>query len=141
MALHVVLGLAILAAAPAALAQMYKCVDERGITQYTDKPCKGGKQVDIQGQQPIGGELKAPVENLPKDEADFKRRQAQRERAEAMDRSALRQRCDQARREQSLLSRGSMVFKQGADGQRVYMDDAQREQRLAQLQELWRGCP
>ena len=141
MGLRLALGIGLLLAAPLACAQMYKCVDERGKTQYTDKPCKGGKQVDIQGQPPIGGELKAPVENLPKDEADFKRRQAERERAEATDRAALRQRCDQARREQSLLARGSMVFKQGTDGQRVYMDDAQREQRLAQLQEQLRGCP
>ena len=37
-------------AAPAH-AQMYKCVDARGVTQYSDKPCPDGKgrEVDIQG--------------------------------------------------------------------------------------------
>ena len=42
----------LLAVALPAHAQMYKCVDARGVTHYTDKPlpgCKGGA-VNIHGQ-------------------------------------------------------------------------------------------
>ena len=134
--------LVLLVGASPAYAQMYKCVDQRGVTHYTDKPCKGGKQVDIQGQPPISGQLREPAkEDFSQQEADFKRRQFERERAEAQDKSALQARCRSARSEYNLLSRGTRVYKTGADGKRQYLEDPQREQRLAQLQDQLRGCP
>ena len=36
-----------------ALAQMYKCTNERGVVQYTDKPSAGCKEVDIRPSPPI----------------------------------------------------------------------------------------
>ena len=39
------LALALLLAAPHAVAQLHKCIDERGRTQYTDKPVPGCKPV------------------------------------------------------------------------------------------------
>src|SRR5205807_9121829 len=50
------LSILLLACAPA-YAQMYKCVDPRGVTHYSDKPlppsCKGGA-VKIRGTPPSG---------------------------------------------------------------------------------------
>jgi len=76
------LVLAALLAAPHAQAQMYKCVDARGVTQYADKPCPGGKgkEVDIQGQPPISGKVTPGREDLKAAERDFQRRQALQER-------------------------------------------------------------
>jgi len=56
----IALGFLLAAAFPAA-AQMYKCVDERGVTHYTDKPrpdCKGGK-VDIRPIPSLSGDRKS----------------------------------------------------------------------------------
>ena len=85
------LALIALLAAPAVHAQMYKCVDSRGVTQYSDKPCPGGKgrEVDIQGQPPISGTLTPYKENLKGAERDFQQRQAKQERERLQEQRAL----------------------------------------------------
>jgi uncharacterized protein DUF4124 len=126
-------------------AQMYKCVDERGVTSYSATPradCKGGKKVDIQASPPISGGSVAPRSaNVPQQDADFKRRQIEREQAEAKDKTALGERCARLRSEQSMLTSGMRVFKTNERGERVYIEDATRDARLAALKEEMRGCP
>ena len=138
------LAIVLLAALPA-WAQMYKCVDERGVTHYTDKPrpgCKGG-QVDIRASPSISGQGVGAQQprDLAAQEADFKRRQIQREAAEAKDQAASAQRCARLRNEYNLLASSSRLFKFDDKGQRVYVEDASREARVAQLKEQLRTCP
>jgi len=95
--------LALLAALPAQ-AQMYKCVDARGVTQYADKPCPGGKgkEVDIQGQPPISGKVTPSREDLKAAERDFQLRQAKQERerlAEIKARESQQRQCSARRSE------------------------------------------
>jgi len=129
---------------PAAHAQMYKCVDERGVTSYSATPradCKGGKKVDIQGSPPISGSVAPRSANVPQQDADFKRRQIEREQADAKDKTALAERCARLRNEHGMLSSGMRVFKTNDKGERVYIEDATRDARLATLKEELRGCP
>ena len=90
---------------------MVKCVDERGVTHYTDRPppgCKGG-EVDIRGQPPISGKVTPAREDVRGDEREFQRRQIQRtrqEEAEARQLAQQKQRCDNMRAE---LQRASAV--------------------------------
>ena len=136
--------------APAAQAQMYKCVDERGVTHYSDKPrpgCKGGK-VDIQPSPPIGsgeprssGEGRAPAGDLKRQDAELRNRQAAREAAEAKEKSALAERCARLREEHAKLASGIRIARRDPQGERVYMDDATRDARLAQVREEMRNCP
>jgi len=126
-----------------AYAQMYKCVDERGVTHYSDKPqpgCKGGK-VDIQPIPPVSGKVAPRPADVPRQDADFKRRQNERERAEAADKAALEQRCARLRHEHAWLSSGTRIGKITHQGERIYMDDASRDTRLLQVKEELRGCP
>ena len=126
-----------------ACAQMYKCVDERGVTHYTDSPrpgCKGGK-VDIQPIPPVSGETPALQGSVATRDADFKRRQLEREQAVAQEKSALAERCARLRREQHVLASGVALFDLNGRGERVYMEDATRDARLAQLKDEMRGCP
>src|SRR6266850_1756387 len=94
----VVAAAVLLAASTAAQAQMYKCVDERGVTHYSDKPrpdCKGQK-VDIQPIPPVGGKLQERSQDAARDEAEYKSRQIERERVESRElaaKKALAQRC------------------------------------------------
>ena len=95
-----------------AAGQVYKCRNERGATQYSDKPCpegvKGG-EVGIQGQPPIGGKLTPHKEDLAREERDFQRRQAQRareEQQEARQVALARKRCDNLRQQ---LARANAV--------------------------------
>jgi hypothetical protein len=122
---------------------MYKCVDERGVTHYSDKPrpgCKGGK-VDIQAIPPVSGKVAPRPTDVPRQDADFKRRQNERERAEAADKAALEQRCTRLRQEHAWLSSGTRIGKITTQGERIYVDDATRDTRLLRVKEELRGCP
>ena len=125
------------------MAQMYKCVDERGVTGYSDKPRPGckGSQVDIRPSAPISGEIRPRGEDFASDEADFKRRQHERERAQSKDRAALAGRCRSLRREHARLSTGRRLLEVNANGERVYLPDDVRSQRLTQITAALRGCP
>jgi Domain of unknown function (DUF4124) len=133
----------LLAAAFPAAAQMYKCVDERGITHYTDKPrpdCKGAK-VDIWPIPPVSGQSAPSSRDLAGQDAEFKRRQIEREQAETKDKAALDQRCARLRQEESRLSYGGRIAYTDTQGKRAFMDDATRDARLVQIKEQLRGCP
>lgn len=130
--------------AGAAQAQMYKCVDAKGVTQYTDKPCPGGKEVDIRGQPPISGKLQTHGTDLNQAERDFRGRQQQRDREAAKEAAAAEQRqrrCAQARAEhQRWISVGRVRVNDGK-GETRYMDDEQRAAKIAQLEaEVARLC-
>jgi hypothetical protein len=127
----------------AAWAQMYKCVDERGVTSYSDQPrpgCKGGK-VEIQPIPSVSGKTAAPEGSIASQDADFKRRQIEREQALAQDKTTLAQRCAQLKYEQDVLALGGRIFTLNERGERIYVEDATRDARLARLKEEMRGCP
>lgn len=119
--MKVILAAVLALSALPAEAQMYKCVDQRGVTHYSDKPlppgCKGGP-VDIKGSPPISGSV-----SKPKPPADDK--------AEAEKKAALDQRCANLRQEHAAVS--------GVG--RIQMDEETREARLAAIKEQMRGCP
>jgi len=130
---------------PAAEAQMYKCVDARGRIQYSDKPqpgCNGGP-VDIQPIPPLSGQAAAPPASSSNAQQDveFKRRQLERERQEANEKTAQAERCQRVRQEIAWLSADRRLARITDSGEREYMDDAAREARLSELQRQARGCP
>lgn len=136
-----------LAIAFPAQAQMYKCVDARGVTHYTDKPlpgCKGGA-VNIQGQPPLSGQMAPPSKPDPaRQDAEFKRRQIERDNTEASSkaaRAASTQRCSMLRREYSLLSNAGRITKVNEKGEREFVEDSAREARIAKLRKELRACP
>ena len=125
-------------------AQMYKCLDEKGVTRYTDTPCPAGKgkQVNIQPIPSVSGSTPAaPAKDTKQQDADFKRRQIEREQAEAAGREEQVRHCNRLRRETALLSGGGRVAKVLPSGERVFIDDATRDARLVELKEALRGCP
>lgn len=129
-----------------ASAQMYKCVDARGVTHYADKPSAGcaNTRVDIRPSPPISGRLSPPVEDTAQQDADFKRRQAERadaERAEEQRRAAQQRRCAELRHEQARLGSGRRIAQVNAQGERVFMDDNVRARRLAEVQANLARCP
>jgi hypothetical protein len=136
---------ALLAAAPAQ-AQMYKCVDARGVTQYADKPCPGGKgrEVDIRGQPPISGKLQVQDPDLSREEREFQHRRVQKERAEQAEAKADEQRkrkCASMQGELQRLSAQRRVATVNAQGERVFLDDSTRERRMEELRaDIGRQC-
>jgi len=121
---------------------MYKCIDERGKSTYADKPGPGCKQVDIRGSPYVSGNVQPAQGSAGQDEAGFRRRQIERERADEREKAALLERCSALRGELGRLSGGRrIVQKITASGERVYLDDQARDQRVAQLNDDLRGCP
>lgn len=142
--LRTLIAAALLAAALSLQAQVFKCVDERGVTHYTDKPppgCKSAREMDIKPIPPVGGSVKPRTEDLNREEHDFQRRQADRERAEAKDKAELERRCRQVRSDISRLSTQRRVVEVNKQGERVFVDDAERERQLERLRAELRGCP
>jgi hypothetical protein len=135
----------LLAAATPAWAQVFKCVDERGITHYADKPrpgCKGGP-VDIRPIPSItGSQLKPrPAPDLARQEADFRRRQIEREHSAAKARATHDERCAKLREEHATLASGIRLYEIDVRlGERVFIEDANRDTRLAQLKGELRTC-
>jgi hypothetical protein len=142
--LRALLPALLLAAALPAYAQVYKCVDERGVTSYSDKPrpgCKGG-EVDIRPQAPISGKLQQGGSDTSRQEAEFMQRQLARDQAEFQENAARRQECSQMRKELNRLNfPGRVVEGKNELGERIYLDDKVREERLAGLRERMRVCP
>jgi sRNA-binding protein len=137
-------ALVALVAAPAA-AQMYKCVDANGLVSYLDSPRAGCKEVDIRGQPPISGSVEGKKENFSREEADFRRRQIDRERAEAKEQQAAaaqKQQCDRMRAEYARLDGARRILvKLQPNGDRVYLDDEDRRRQLADLRAKLSACP
>ena len=104
----------LLLAASAAHAQMYKCTDERGVVQYTDKATAGCKQVAIRASPPISGSLTPPADDLARREAEFRKRQIDRDASMTQAREALFGRCVQLRREQGVLATSRRVVRSRA---------------------------
>lgn len=124
--------------------QMYKCVDGNGVTHYTDTPLAGckGSEVDIRPLPSISGaELRRRDEDFAQQDAEFRRRQNDRALAEDQGRAALDARCRSLRLEQARLSSGRPLAQVNDRGERVYVPDEVREQRLAQLRGAMRACP
>jgi hypothetical protein len=142
-----ILALVLLAMnAPVAFGQIFKCVDEHGVTQYADKPCRGGGggPVDIHAAPPMSGQAAPHGEDLHQAERDFLRRQAQRrqaEEAESKAAAANKARCDSLRSQAQIYRQVGRISTLDANGQRHYMDDGTRAARLAALDaDIARSC-
>ena len=133
--------LALLLAAFPAHAQMYKCVDARGVTHYSEKPLPGckGRAVDIRPIPPVGGAQRGPGD-LSGQDRDFRRRKIEQEQSAEQSKASRERRCTELRNQISQMDFGGRVFYVDEKGERVYVDDQTRARRLAELREKLRGC-
>lgn len=141
-----ILAAALLLVAVSVHAQMVKCVDERGVVHYTDKPrpgCKGG-EVNIRGQPPISGKLQPRTLDPAREEREFQRRRIEGERqakGEEREREMRRRRCATMHSELQRLESQRRVVSVNPQGERTFLDDGVRQQRIEQLRtEIARGC-
>ena len=137
-------ALVLLVVALPAQAQMYKCVDEHGKTRYADQPGAGCKAVDIRPSPSLSGEPAPRKDDFAAQDAELKRRLLERDEAAAREREqreVAERRCAGLRRENTVLASGIPIVDVNSRGEKVYMDDATRERRLAELASQLRSCP
>jgi hypothetical protein len=125
----------------AAAQQMYKWVDEKGVTHYTDSPPPSGnaQKIDIRATPPS-----APVappqsfqqkEEQTRGERVQKAQEAQKVSAEEARSNALKKgRCIQARRQVQVLSIQRPLFNTNDKGEKVYIEDKDRQAEIDKWQ-------
>ena len=124
--------LALELAAPAIGQQIYKWVDDRGVTHYTTTPPPGGKAQPMKVQPPPAAKPAAGAKSWQEQEAEFRARQVEREEAqrkqEQAERGAAQRRaaCASAQRDLRIVQEQSRIFTLDEKGERQYMEDAQR---------------
>lgn len=138
-----VFGLMLVVAAGAS-AQLYRWVDKDGKLRYGDTPPAGVKATTL--RPPAGSSAPAPAPDgaaASKDakkgpltpaeqEADFRKRQMEAQKARdkndqaSRDAQAKQDNCARARESLASLESGQRITRTGADGERYYIDDAQR---------------
>ena len=135
------LVLAVVLFASGASAQtMYKCVDARGVTRYTDQPQPGCKasEVNIQGQPPISDTPPPRRGDAGQEERDYQRRKADEARIREAERNtaAMRERqCAQMQAEIDRMESGRRIIVFDDKGGHSFVEDEERGRRAAQLRE------
>lgn len=126
----------------AAHAALYKWVDEKGVTHYTQEPPPDGKATRIEPK--VGAPTAKPetTDTWREREVEFRRRLLEKERAEESAKAGAeraqeqrRARCLEAQEELHVMSPGHPVYRINEKGERVYLEDAEREAAAKH----WRG--
>lgn len=136
--------LAAFAAAAAGAQTMYKWVDEKGTTHFSERPPpdekteKKASKVTPKVVPPSGGGAYDPNAWKSK-EAEARKRQVdrgQQESAQAKDAAKRADVCDRARSRVAFLENSGRIFRDNPDGSRTFMEDKQREAEIARAREV-----
>jgi hypothetical protein len=131
--------LVLLVAGTAAAQSMYKWVDEKGVTHYSQEPppdASKASKVTPKVTPPSNPNATASEDWKGKD-ADFRRRQVERSQKEQADEKAAAKRaqqCEQWKGRVSFLQDGR-IYRDNPDGSRTFLDESQRASEIAKAQE------
>ena len=133
----------VLALASLPAAAVYKWVDEKGVTHYTEEPPPDGKATKVETRTvgPSGStgatddwkqkELERRKERLDRDQAeDYAKRKSEHDAA------ARANRCMESRRQLATLERARPVYTINERGEKVYLDDQDRPRQVEQARAL-----
>ena len=132
-------ALFVLAAMPAAAQTMYKWVDEKGTTHFSESPPpdekteKKASKVTPKVTPPSGPVTPSTTDWKAKD-AEFRQRQIERgqqDQAEAKDTAKRQAACDRARSRVAFLRNTNIIYRDKPDGGRTYMDESERAQEIS----------
>jgi hypothetical protein len=132
--------LALLLVAVPALAQVYKWVDEKGVTHYGERPPQGSKPQGVPNRlaSPLPTDSKRNEDWQQKDR-EFRERSIQTEAAAEKRQQDAAKRKEQCNQQHDLLRRlkeSPRTYRLDAKGERVYIDDAERESAIGRQEKL-----
>ncbi len=123
-----------------ASAEVYRWVDDNGVTHYGERPPQGRKAEELkQPAEPQPTPGSAAPRTWQEKELDFRKRRLEAEQAEAQarEREAARQRaCNEARDQLAQMKMARRVYHLDEHGERVYESDAEREASVARQEQL-----
>ena len=117
---------------------MYKWVDEKGVTHFSqDPPPDGNKSAQKIEVKPIPSD-RAASDNWRQREQESKQQRAKQSvdqaRVREQEEAQRGQKCRAAQRKADAMKNYARVFRLDEKGERVYYDDKQRESELADAQ-------
>ena len=129
-----------------ATAQIYQWKDENGRTIISDKPPVG----HVRQQRKIDSEPATTAANPQKSAADqemeFRKRQkesqekaAKSEKEQAAS-AEKQENCNNLRRQLASLESGERIARRDDNGERYFLEDAQREQEIAKVRQSMQSC-
>lgn len=135
------LAVAALLVTTAVHAQIYQWKDENGKTVISDKPPAGAARTPrkIDAETPAANA--APQKTTADREMDFRKRQqesqekAEKEQKEQAAAGQKKDNCERARRYLQSLESGERIALRDGQGERYYMEDAQRQQEISKAQQ------
>lgn len=118
---------------------MYKWVDEKGVTHFSEYPppegTKGAAKIDV---KPIVPD-KAPVDNWKQRELESKQKRAVQgvrdENTRRQEEAQAGRRCSDAKRRVDTMTHSTRVYNLNDKGERVYLEDKDRPAEIAR----WTG--
>ena len=123
---------------------MYKWVDEKGVTHFSEQPPADAKsekkatKVTPKVTPPSSGGAYDPNAWKAK-EAEAKKRsvdRGQQEQAEAKDAAQRAETCNRARSRLSFLQNTHVIYRDNPDGSRTFMEDKQRDAEVAKARQV-----
>jgi hypothetical protein len=136
----------VLGFAAGASAQQFRWIDKDGRVQYGDTPPPGVKATRL--KPPSGGTAPAASATAKKDEkplspeAAFRKRQQEQAEAEkksaqaSSESAARRENCESAQAQLRSIQSGQRMSTTNAQGERVFLDDAQVASQLQRAQKI-----
>ena len=124
-----------------ATAQVYKWVDEKGVTHYGERPPHGKKAQEVEQRLANPGPApgKAAQPSWKEQDLEFRRRQIQAEQTEAKNKqreASQGQACNQARDQLAQMRSARRLYRLDEKGERVFQSDDERNASIARLEQL-----
>ncbi len=130
----------LLALAVPAMAQVYKWVDEKGVTHYGASPPQGKKAQEVEQRlaNPAGAPGTAAQPGWKEQDLEFRKRRIESEQTEAKEKqreTSQREACKQARDRLALYKSARGSFHLDEKGERVWRSDAEHNASIARLEQ------
>ncbi len=122
------------------LGQVYKWVDEKGVTHYGERPPQGSKASEVPNRlaSPDPGASNRSEDWQQKDR-EFRQRKIESETVETQQQQEIARRQEQCNQQRDLLARlkqNQRIYTLGEKGDRVYMNDDDRDAAIARQEKL-----
>ena len=130
--------------ATATAQQMYKWKDSKGVTHFSENPPPDGSKADKIEVKPVGGERPAapPPDSWRNKELESKQQKAKAEGVDAIakkrEEDQRAQKCQAYKREMDSLTSGVRLFHLNDKGERVFMEDKERQERIEEAKKAIR---
>ncbi len=123
-----------------AVAQVYKWVDEKGVTHYGERAPQGSKAEDVQQRlgKPGVAPGKAAQPGWQEQDLEFRKRRIQAEQTESKNKQredSQHQACNQARDQLAQMKSMRRMYRLDEKGERVYQSDEERGAAIARLEQ------